>query len=100
MRTILRPIGSRVQQNVDYPTDLSVFLLRATASGLSGARCGGRAYSLERWQAAGHPHHDVLSVPLGAAAVVARDGAGFSNQLGMRLSLGGVVCSMGPGASE
>src|SRR5438876_1670857 len=79
---------------------IKTYFLRATASELSGARCGGRAYSLERWQAAGHPHHDVLSVPLGAAAVVARDGAGLSNQLGMRLSLGGVVCSMGLGASE
>src|SRR5207248_9188590 len=53
-----------------------LFPLRATASGVSGARCGGRAYPLERRQAAGQPHHDVLSVRLGAA-VVARDGAAF-----------------------
>ena len=43
--------------------------------------------------------HDGLSGPLGAAAVVARDGPGLPDQLGMRVSLGGVVCAVGPGAS-
>ena len=51
-------------------------------------RGGRRARSLERWQTTGDLGHDVLSVPLGAATVVARDGPSLPNQLGMRLSLG------------
>ena len=39
-------------------------------------------------------------VALGAAVVVAGDGAGLWHQLGMRLSLGGMVCGLGLGAPE
>jgi len=66
----------------------------------AGARCGRRARFLERWQAAGHHRHDALSFLLGAAVVVAGDGAGLCHQLGMCLSLGGVVCTMGAGPSQ
>jgi len=37
---------------------------------------------------------------VGAATVVAGDGAGLPHQLGMRLSLGGVVRAMGSGAPQ
>src|SRR5437762_10254070 len=36
---------------------------------------------------------------MGQTAVVARNGAGLPDQLGMRLSLGGMVCSLGFGPS-
>jgi len=46
------------------------------------------------------PSHDVAFCPVGRGGCRGERRRGPSNQLGMRLSLGGVVCSMGPGASE
>ena len=43
---------------------------------------------------------DGVSGPLGPAAFLARDGAGISDQLGGGLSVGGMVCWLGLGASE
>ncbi len=53
---------------------------------------------LERWQTAGHRDHDVLSFASGARAVVAGNGACLWHQLGLRLSVGGVVRGMGGSA--
>ena len=50
---------------------------------------------MERWQTAGHRDHDVLSFAPGASAVVAGNGACLWHQLGLRLSVGGVVHGMG-----
>src|SRR5213592_935048 len=44
--------------------------------------------------------HDVLAFPLGPKAVVAGNGTGLPDQLGMRLSIGRVVCRLGPGPSK
>src|ERR1035441_3995555 len=57
---------------------------------------GGGAHSLEPRQTSGDLRHDGIPSPLGAAAELARDGAGISNQLGIGVSLGGVVGAVGP----
>ena len=69
------------------------------AGELSGARRGHRVRSLERGQTAGHPGHDVFSFALGPAALVAGNGAGLWHQLGVRLSVRGMVRGLGVGAS-
>jgi hypothetical protein len=55
------------------------FLLPAAASGMREARSGSRAHPLEPRQAAGDDRDDGISRPLGAAAVLARDGSDFSD---------------------
>src|SRR5207302_7098568 len=71
--------------------------LRAAAGGVCRAWRGGRAHSLERRQATGNVRHDGIPGALGAAAELARDGAGISNQLGSGVSVRGMVCAVGPG---
>src|ERR1019366_7093987 len=70
--------------------------LRATAGALWRAWRGSGAHSLEPRQASGDLRHDGIPGALGAAAELARDGAGIPNQLGIGVSLGGVVGAVGP----
>ena len=72
----------------------------AAASGMSCAWSGGGTPSLEPGQTTDHLGDDGIFGALGTAVVLARDGASLSDQLGLRLSFGGMVCAMGSGASE
>src|ERR1035437_6730788 len=51
-------------------------------------------------QAPGHQGDDGILGPVGQASVVAADRPGIPDQLGMRLSFGGVVRAVGLGAAE
>ena len=77
----------------------NLFSLRAAAGAMPHAPGRGRAQALERWQTTGNGYVDVFSFPVGPAAVVARDGAGLPDQLGMCLSVGRVVRALGSGPS-
>src|SRR5258708_33081513 len=76
-----------------------VFLLRAAACGVWRARGNHRTHSVERGQAAGDVRHDGVLGAVGAAAELARDGAGVWDQLGGGVSLGGMVGAVGLGPS-
>src|ERR1039457_5286307 len=80
--------------------DCDVVSVCASAGEVRDAWDSGGAYSLESWQAAGDHGDDGVSGPVGPAAFLARDGAGISDQLGGGLSVGGMVCRLGFGASE
>src|ERR1035437_6376470 len=74
------------------------FLLRTPTSGVCRARGCSRAHSLERWEASRDLRHDGVLSALGATAELAGNGANVPDQLGSRVSIGGMVCAMGLGA--
>ena len=82
---------------VGNPDVLSLFI---SEGGVCGAWNHCRACAVERWQATGDVSHDVLSGDMGSTPVVAGDGPGVSNQLGVGVSVGGMVCRMGPETSK
>jgi len=55
------------------------------------------AYSVERREASADDSDDGLSGTLGTASELAGNGSGISNELGIGVPLGGVVCGMGSG---
>src|ERR1017187_2606506 len=55
-----------------------------------------RAHSVERRQASRDMRHDGLLGTLGATGELAGNGASVPDQLGSRISVGGMVCAMGP----
>jgi len=67
---------------------------------MSRARDRGGSDSLERRKASGDADADGIFGPLDPTAKLEGDGPGIPDQLGKRLSLGGVVCGMGFSAAQ
>src|SRR6516164_7532950 len=97
-RTRLRPAGGAAVAACAPLGDQDVVSLRAASGGMCRAWGGRRVPAVERGEAFSDHGDDGLFGPLGAAAELARDGRGLSDQLGGGVSVSGVVGAVGPGA--